>query len=98
MEKGTCCNGKISSIVLYTQAAETACHLEISFQNKGWTIREKTERIFLGKTKIEIRNEAKELEGCWFSSMWRRSYYFSISGKKELLFLQQHGKEAIIFS
>ncbi len=47
--------------------------------------------------KIEIRNEVKELEGYGFLSMWRRSYYFSISEKKELLFLQQHGEEAIIF-
>ncbi len=44
--KGTCCNGRVSSEVLHTQADETACHLEISFQNKGYTVRENTKRIF----------------------------------------------------
>ncbi len=33
-------------------------------------------KIFWGNTKNQVRNEVKELEGNWFSSMWRRSYYF----------------------
>ena len=67
MEKGTCCNGRISSIDLYTsQAAETACHLEISFQNKKNTVKENTERIFLGKNENRNKKRSERAGGLLF--------------------------------